>query len=66
MEALAEMGLEGVETLCLGLPDRFVPHGSQKLLRQALGLDAEGLYFRLRQFFLPHPSALDRGRAPRS
>ncbi len=66
LEALAEMGLEGVETLCLGLPDRFVPHGSQKLLRQALGLDAEGLYFRLRQFFLPHPSALDRGRAPRS
>ncbi len=51
LEALAEMGLEGVETLCLGIPDRVVPHGSQRVLRRALGLDAEGIYFRLRQFF---------------
>ncbi|MFN7964029.1 MAG: 1-deoxy-D-xylulose-5-phosphate synthase [Thermoanaerobaculia bacterium] len=51
LEAVSEMGLEGVETLCLGIPDRVVPHGSQRVLRRALGLDAEGIYFRLRQFF---------------
>jgi 1-deoxy-D-xylulose-5-phosphate synthase len=61
LEAMAEMGLEGVETLCLGIPDRFVPHGSQRLLRQALGLDADGIYFRLRQFFTAATLGLGRG-----
>jgi 1-deoxy-D-xylulose-5-phosphate synthase len=50
-EALAEMELSGVATLALGVPDKFVPHGSQDVLRKMLGLDAEGLYFRLRSFF---------------
>jgi len=61
LEAVAEMGLEGVESLCLGIPDRFVPHGSEKVLRQALGLDAEGLYFRLRQFFVTSSRGFGRG-----
>ncbi len=60
LEALAEIGLEGVETLCLGIPDRFIPQGSQRVLRQALGLDADGIYFRLRQFFQPHGASFDR------
>lgn len=50
-EALAEMELSGVATLPIGVPDRFVPHGSQEVLRKTLGLDAESLYFRLRTFF---------------
>lgn len=61
LEAISEMGLNGIETLCLGVPDRLVPHGSQRLLRQALGLDAEGLYFRLRQFFSVGPFGGPRG-----
>lgn len=65
LEAVAEIGLEGVETLCLGIPDRFIPQGSQRVLRQALGLDAEGIYFRLRQFFQTHSMVGDRlGRRP--
>ena len=50
-EALAELEVAGVETLLLGVPDKFVPHGSQETLRKMLGLDAEGLYFRFRRFF---------------
>jgi 1-deoxy-D-xylulose-5-phosphate synthase len=65
LEAIADMGLEGVETLCLGIPDRFVPHGSQRVLRQALGLDADGIYFRLRQFFTAATSGFGRGSGHR-
>jgi len=51
LEAISEMELEGVETMIVGVPDKFVPHGSQDVLRKVLGLDAEGLYFRFRGFF---------------
>jgi 1-deoxy-D-xylulose-5-phosphate synthase len=51
LEAVSEMELEGVESLLVGVPDKFVPHGSQDVLRKVLGLDAEGLYFRFRSFF---------------
>ncbi|KAB2956991.1 MAG: 1-deoxy-D-xylulose-5-phosphate synthase, partial [Thermoanaerobaculia bacterium] len=50
-EALSEMELRGAETLLVGVPDKFVPHGSQEILRKVLGLDADGLYFRFRSFF---------------
>ena len=61
LEALSEMGLDGVETLTLGIPDRVVPHGSKEVLLRSLSLDAEGLYFRLRQFFSAAPMAKLRG-----
>ena len=51
LEALSEMELSQVATLAIGVPDKFVPHGSQDVLRKMLGLDAEGLYFRFRSFF---------------
>ncbi len=51
LEAISELGLDGVETLVVGVPDKFVPHGSQEILRKTLGLDAEGLFFRFRTFF---------------
>jgi len=51
LEAISELELEGVETLVVGVPDKFIPHGSQEVLRKVLGLDAEGLYFRFRGFF---------------
>ena len=50
-EALSELELRGVETLHLGVPDKFIPHGSQDVLRKLLGLDPESLYFRFRTFF---------------
>ena len=51
LEALSEMELVGVESSVIGVPDKFIPHGSQDVLRKVLGLDAEGLYFRFRSFF---------------
>ncbi|MBZ0090006.1 MAG: hypothetical protein K8H90_06480, partial [Thermoanaerobaculia bacterium] len=56
LEALAEMELHQVATLAIGVPDKFVPHGSQEVLRKTLGLDAESLYFRLRSFFAQRAS----------
>jgi 1-deoxy-D-xylulose-5-phosphate synthase len=51
LETISELGLDGVETLVVGVPDKFVPHGSQDVLRKTLGLDAESLFFRFRTFF---------------
>ena len=35
---------EPVEIVRLGLPDRFIEHGSQKELREECGLTADGIY----------------------
>ncbi|OSM05321.1 1-deoxy-D-xylulose-5-phosphate synthase [Magnetofaba australis] len=45
LEKLSEEGLlaGGVRFRSLGIPDRFIPQGSQKELRAELGLDAEGI-----------------------
>ncbi len=51
LETISEMELSGVETMIVGVPDRFVPHGKQEVLRKVLGLDAESLFFRFRTFF---------------
>ena len=42
MEALQEMGLH-VETLCLGLPDRFIEHGVHETMLADCGLNSEGM-----------------------
>lgn len=41
LELLAESGMHGVQVKLIGLPDRFVEHGAQPILRQLHGLDAE-------------------------
>jgi 1-deoxy-D-xylulose-5-phosphate synthase len=43
LELLADQGLFGVAVKRLGIPDTFVEHGSQDILRQKFGLDAEGI-----------------------
>ena len=45
-EALSAAGLEGVAVERAGIPDTFVEHGSQEVLRSKYGLDAAGLYQR--------------------
>jgi 1-deoxy-D-xylulose-5-phosphate synthase len=42
MEILSEEGVV-VPVKVIGLPDRFLPHASQKLLRQEVGLDKDGI-----------------------
>ncbi len=41
LEHLSEIGIDGLKIKRLGLPDRFIEHGPQSLLRKKLGLDAE-------------------------
>lgn len=41
LEQLSEMDIDGLKIKMLGLPDKFIEHGPQNLLRKILGLDAE-------------------------
>ncbi len=66
LEAISELGLGGVETLVVGVPDKFVPHGSQDVLRKMLGLDADALYFRFRTFFTAGAQASRHDASPSS
>jgi 1-deoxy-D-xylulose-5-phosphate synthase len=43
MELLEEERITDVRIKRLGIPDRFIEHGSQAQLRKELGLDAEGI-----------------------
>lgn len=43
LEEIAKAGVEGLKVRMLGIPDRFIEQGPQKLLRKELGLDAEGI-----------------------
>lgn len=44
LELLQERGLYGIEVKRLGLPDRFIEHGPQSLLRAKYGIDEEAIY----------------------
>ncbi len=43
LELLEEEGITDVRVRRLGIPDRYIEHGSQAQLRRDLGLDAEGI-----------------------
>ena len=50
MELLEEKGVHDVRVLCLGFPDKLVEHASQSTLLAKYGLDADGIYNRVREF----------------
>ncbi|MBK5274320.1 MAG: 1-deoxy-D-xylulose-5-phosphate synthase [Desulfuromonadales bacterium] len=43
LELLHDNGLQGVKIRRLGIPDRYIEHGSQAQLRKDVGIDAEGI-----------------------
>jgi 1-deoxy-D-xylulose-5-phosphate synthase len=43
LELLEKEGIKGIRVKRLGIPDRFIEHGSQAQLRKDLGLDAAGI-----------------------
>jgi 1-deoxy-D-xylulose-5-phosphate synthase len=50
MELLEENGLlDSVRVVRMGLPDRWVTHGDAKLLLAKYGLDADGIYTRVKE-----------------
>ena len=50
LEALEENGLQDkVRVVRMGIPDRLVTHGDPKLLLAKYGLDADGIYTRVKE-----------------
>ncbi len=43
LQVISRSDLGAIRTQCLGLPEEFIEHGSQELLRAKFGLDAEGI-----------------------
>jgi len=43
LEFLADTGITGVEVKRLGVPDRFIPHGTQDELRKICGIDKDAI-----------------------
>jgi len=50
MELLEQHHINDVRVLRLGFPDRLIEHGSQSLLLAKYGLDADGVYSRVKDF----------------
>jgi 1-deoxy-D-xylulose-5-phosphate synthase len=51
LEALQEKGLFQVPVKRLGIPDQFLEHGPQSLLRKKYCIDAEGIFRAVREMF---------------
>ena len=51
LELLSNAKLEGVQVECLGLPDKFIEHGTQELFRSMFDLDADGIARRIKASF---------------
>ncbi len=43
LECLSDQGITGFRLQCIGIPDTFVEHGSQKILRSKYGIDASSI-----------------------
>jgi len=43
VEFIADQGITGVEIKRLGVPDRFIPHGTQDELRKICGFDNDAI-----------------------
>lgn len=50
MELLEENNLHEVRVLRIGYPDKLIEHGSQGLLAAKYGVDADGIYSRVKEF----------------
>jgi len=54
MELLESRNLQGCKLLRIGVPDRLIPHGSPSLLHAKYGIDADGIYEKIRTFIQDH------------
>jgi 1-deoxy-D-xylulose-5-phosphate synthase len=50
LECLDVHGVTGIKTHRIGLPDLYIEHGPQAVLRQKYGLDANGIFSSVREF----------------
>ncbi|HEY2324962.1 MAG TPA: transketolase C-terminal domain-containing protein, partial [Thermoanaerobaculia bacterium] len=64
MERAQQLGIENVEFHRIGIPDEYVHHGAQDILRAQYDLHAEGIARRVREFLGESmPIAVGNGRA---
>ncbi len=50
MERVQQLGIRDVQFHCIGIPDEYVHHGAQDVLRAQYDLDANGIAKRVREF----------------
>jgi 1-deoxy-D-xylulose-5-phosphate synthase len=53
MERCQQLGIENVRFHCIGIPDEYVHHGAQDVLRAQYDLHPEGIAKRVREFVKP-------------
>jgi 1-deoxy-D-xylulose-5-phosphate synthase len=64
MERVQQLGIENVDFHRIGIPDEYVHHGAQDILRAQYDLHAEGIARRVREFVAATmPIAVGNGRA---
>ena len=56
LEALSDVGVTGVTTKILGLPDWYIEQGPQDLLRERYGLTTEGIYRSVKELVSKSPA----------
>lgn len=61
MELLEMHNIQGCKVLRIGVPDLLVEHGSPELLHAKFGLDADGIYRRIKTYIQSHYTS--KGRA---
>ena len=54
LELLQSTGLNDVQVCCLGIPDLFLEHGSQPLLREKYGLSPQSITDSALEMIKPH------------
>jgi 1-deoxy-D-xylulose-5-phosphate synthase len=52
LNLLEKSGMCDLQVACVGVPDEFVEHGSQAILRAKFGLDAQGITRKVSSMFL--------------
>jgi hypothetical protein len=57
MERCTQLGIQHVRFHCIGIPDEYVHHGAQDVLRAQYDLHAEGIAKRVREFVAGAPSS---------
>jgi 1-deoxy-D-xylulose-5-phosphate synthase len=62
MERCEQLGLGDVRFHCIGIPDEYVHHGAQDVLRAQYDLHGEGIARRVRQFVAQHPGEVAYGK----
>lgn len=67
MEFLESKDLHGCQVLRIGVPDRLIPHGSPNLLHAKYGIDADGIYQKIKSFVQNYYSTrLHRSHKPKT